>query len=372
MSLPNYQTFVFGEIRKIGRAWYDANPSADLSDLEQTFEKVGEMAWRRLVDSKPLRQIFEEIGINPADYLGPPVPPVGEEHGFIRARGIEFVDENDRPWPFLGYTIHTWLNTLILDGPEAFNRMLDEPIELGYNTILGHAMHLAPFKTGWPQATRLDPVEHSNFYDKLAEGFDIAAARKIRIANGIFADLQYARPGFGAKQHFLRCCEVMRGRWNVFARKGNEPGVNGWYVGDYTFPDMQGVLTSQGQAGVDTPPDRPFLDFVEYAPTRGWKWLLDSGSGMRQIHMGDTQWGRVDVPLINAEPQFFHDGRTDEVGDDRLNDPKLALALGVATTSNCEGGAFGASHALIGRRLQPRARECASEFMRGARAGFVR
>lgn len=67
--MPDYNKFVFDEIRRIGRAWTDKNLTEyDKLDIEQLFEKIGEMSWRRLVDNKSVRQILEEIGVNPEDY----------------------------------------------------------------------------------------------------------------------------------------------------------------------------------------------------------------------------------------------------------------------------------------------------------------
>lgn len=86
---PSYDDFVFGEIKRIGRAWYAANPSADTSNLAQMFEKIGEMAWRRLVDDKSERRIYEEIGVNPDEYLPEqPVPPAPTYRlGLVRSDG---------------------------------------------------------------------------------------------------------------------------------------------------------------------------------------------------------------------------------------------------------------------------------------------
>ena len=70
--MPTYDDFVFAEIRAIGRAWKDANPDTP-DDPEFWFEKIGEMAWRRLIDKKEMWRIFEEIGVNGADY-GYPKP----------------------------------------------------------------------------------------------------------------------------------------------------------------------------------------------------------------------------------------------------------------------------------------------------------
>lgn len=73
---PTYTEFVFEEIRALGRAWASVN--APFADIEQMYEKIGELSWRRLIDQKPMWQIFEEIGVDGADYgyPKPTVPPV--------------------------------------------------------------------------------------------------------------------------------------------------------------------------------------------------------------------------------------------------------------------------------------------------------
>ena len=74
----DYNSFVFQEIRRIGRAWIDHNPGDHTPEV--LFEKIGEMSWRRLMDGKSERQILTEIGVNPDDYLPSeptpaPIPP---------------------------------------------------------------------------------------------------------------------------------------------------------------------------------------------------------------------------------------------------------------------------------------------------------
>src|SRR3990167_9652596 len=75
--MTDYNRFVFDEIRRIGQAWLDTNPQTQI-DVPQMFEKIGEMSWRRLIDDKSMRQIFTEIGVNPAEYgeVPLPIPPI--------------------------------------------------------------------------------------------------------------------------------------------------------------------------------------------------------------------------------------------------------------------------------------------------------
>ena len=78
-TVTTYDRFVFDESRRLGKAWFDANPQdwfAHLTADQQAFlfEKVGELSWRRLADEKAMRQILTEIGVDPADY-GEPLAP---------------------------------------------------------------------------------------------------------------------------------------------------------------------------------------------------------------------------------------------------------------------------------------------------------
>lgn len=67
--MPKYDDFVFNEIRRIGRAWVDKNnDGSGVYDIEQLFEKIGEMSWRRLIDRKSMFTILTEIGVNPNNY----------------------------------------------------------------------------------------------------------------------------------------------------------------------------------------------------------------------------------------------------------------------------------------------------------------
>jgi hypothetical protein len=177
----------------------------------------------------------------------------------------------------------------------------------------------------------------------------------------------------------------MAGRPLLFARKGNEMDHNGWHQNDpiYQFPaDMGGVLTSNGSIGEDMPPRIPYLQWCEHELRRDLpKMFVDAP--LRQVMDGDfvqddpgtPQHGKKGVPTdratVSIEPIFFHHVNPDSVGDPRSTDPRVALELGLLT-GLCAGGAFGASDGLECKRLQPLARQCAAEYVRGLRASFQR
>lgn len=106
-TVTNYTRFVFDEIRTIGRAWFDMNPQEFMKDASEEdqqflFEKVGEMAWRRLCDEKSMEQILREIGVDPADYLPPPNPNQARR-GVVRLDG-RAVRDDDGLHHYLGIT----------------------------------------------------------------------------------------------------------------------------------------------------------------------------------------------------------------------------------------------------------------------------
>lgn len=322
-----------------------------------------------------------------ADRFSPPVPrTTGGETGWVTAQpGVRdfYVDPNGdgarRPWLFAGYTMHL-LPVLMFrpGGTDLVRAALDEPIRYGANTTVVIGLHASPWKD--EHGYRCTPIKHPDYYEKIGELFDLHAERGLRCAFAIWADLQYMAPSFDARAHWRRMCGILRGRWNVFARKGNEFRANGWEPADWEFPaDMGGVLCSQGSAGIgpgaDVDPIVPYLDFAEYETRRDMpKAMYDAGTGMRQIMDGDTASGGppTDRPTINVEPPFFHETDHDEYGDARWTDPKLALELGRVTSANCAGAAFGASASLEAKPLGRNAARCADAFFRGLWAGFVR
>jgi hypothetical protein len=297
--------------------------------------------------------------------------PMGMEQGQLRVRGRDFVDEQDRPWLFAGYTAHL-LPSLVKKGQD-IRPLFQEARNYGANTVIPICCHLSPWKR--EHDFLVDPFE-PGWQNWLSIMCEIAAQERMRLAPAILADVQ----GYSTSQQqriIDMASEVFRGRWNVIARKGNESNVNGWDPERLHFPDLGGVLSSHGSQGQDGQgsirPYRPFLHFTEYELRRDWhKWMVDAGGGMVELHEGFEGWSKVDVPILSIEPSFFHDSPQDKWGDHRETDPVRALKLGVNTSANCAGGGFGASDGLECIPLQPRAADCARAYFRGLWAGFVR
>jgi len=112
--MADYNKFVFDEIRRIGKAWVDKNgDGSGVYDIEQLFEKIGEMSWRRLVDSKTVKQILNEIGVNPADY--------GEDISVIENPNFKPLNQHPR----VGMTIAGILTGVNHDIDETLKRFID-------------------------------------------------------------------------------------------------------------------------------------------------------------------------------------------------------------------------------------------------------
>ncbi len=127
MATP-YEKFVFDEIRRIGRAWRSQNPhefpqGLSEEDAVHLFEKIGDMSWRRLADKKPMRQIMEEIGVNPGDFLDPePVPTFSRPIGGVQLINRAVHDARG-PWNALGASLF-WGGWGYLNDRERLDRNL--------------------------------------------------------------------------------------------------------------------------------------------------------------------------------------------------------------------------------------------------------
>jgi len=206
--------------------------------------------------------------------------------------------------------------------------------------------------------------------------------RKLRCAHGPLVDMQHLPASFDKQAYWRDSCSVMDGRALLLARKGNEMDHNGWHQSEYHFPDMHGVLCSNGSIGEDMPPRLPYRDWCELETRRDLpKGIYDST--LRQVMDGDfiqddpgMPWDGMrgpatERPTVSIEPIFFNDVNPDHVGDERSTDERVALEIGLLTGC-CAGGACGSSYSLECRRLLPQARHIAVAYFRGLSAGFVR
>lgn len=296
--------------------------------------------------------------------------------GFIRTNGHDLVTADGLPYLFACYTVHT-MPANLWRGDDV-GRIMDEAKSYGYTSLLPICCH----RSDWKKANgyEFDPLKPEfKFQETLATMFDMGKARGLGFAPAIIADGQ----GY-SREELLRiwamACEVMSGRPEIIvARIGNEWGANGYYPMDFPLPDLKGVLCSRGSVGTGAPPFPAYWHVAEWSSRREptYKAIDDCGAGVLELHNGYTdrdgeQIGPFNCPIIQIEPPYFHHTEFDDTGSRRWTAPKLALALGVNISANCAGGAFGAADSLECRPLQPRAADCAREFLRGLKAGFVR
>jgi len=303
------------------------------------------------------------------------VPAQGQEQGFLGIDGRNFITDDGRPWQFRGYSTH-YLPNCVASGYACspIRDVLAQVAEYGYNTLVSVGMHASPWKVvnNWA----FNPITHPDYFTILGQMFDAAEDAKLRVAHAPLADMQHLPANFDKQWFWRESCAVMKGRWNVLPRKGNEDYSNGWHPAYYHFPDMGGLLLSHGSRGEGTSnkynPYFPYLNWVEYEVVRrAPKMFLDLP--LRQMMDGDFAGPATNCPTVNIEPMYFADTNPDHVGDARSTDPRVALEMGVMMAA-CAGGAFGCSWGLECKVLPAGSisDQCAREFIRGLKAGFVR
>jgi hypothetical protein len=299
--------------------------------------------------------------------------------------GREFIDAQGRPWLFAAYISHL-MPVRIYNGEDMGPR-LDEALSYGANAIETIGMHDSSWKhtNGYALNPLADPPRYQQM---LATLFDLAAARGLMVAHAVFADCQYKPFSVDEQRRIWSMSkEVMRGRWNVLPRIGNEWPVNGYYPGDFDRDGLDGMLCSRGSTGIDGTPYPDQWDWSEWSPprcdneqvwtTEPWaKSIGDHGAGTEWLYTGYKGEDGTSIGpykrIVNTEPLFFNDTPRDRWGDSRCCDPTVALRIGLNAAANCSGAGFGASDGLEALPLGSVAAECARLFYRGLWAAFVR
>lgn len=304
--------------------------------------------------------------------------PSGDATGFLRAAGPDrcpyFIDEDGHPYPIVGYSMHLALPMLRDEGDTWMSERIQEAVGYGYNTLITIGSHLSDWKKA--HGFYMDPWA-SDYPARLARLFDLAAEQRVRVAHAVCADMQ-GRSTEEIQRAISISAQVMRGRWNVLARKGNECNVNGYDPHRLDFGDLGGVPWSQGSAGEGNAPVFPHGTFSEWESRRHpyHKSMDDSGAGILEQNegysSGGVQVGPWRCPILMIEGKYFHDSPKDKWGDARDTDPALALQQGLEIGANCAGGGFGASDGLECLPLGPVAAACARAQARGQRAAFLR
>lgn len=343
---PTYQAFVFDEIRRIGRAWYAANPDTDRSDMEFMFEKIGEMCWRRLVDEKPMRQIFQEIGVNPDDYaaIPPAQPPVGDggQVDALTPSGPIF-RVNGQPWRWVGCTAFA-LPQLYTDG-ENIDGFLDWAIRTGFNTLrcfTGYAN--IPQQMG-RQPFLITPDQLHRFLTHVCEDREL----RVELTCG---DLQLILPEHNAQRDWMLALGAVAGQFTgVTVERCNEPFKNG--VDVVRMGRIGPNVQASGNYDFDNP--APVLDYLTFHSERKAEWP-------RTAKDGQDFYEKWKVPVVLDEPM----GADETLKPwSRSNVPDDFFDYGATAALNSAGATFHATDLVYGRVPGPIQQQCAEAFVAG-------
>ena len=280
--MTTYDKFVFDEIRRIGKAWTDKNPGDH--DNEFLFEKIGEMSWRRLVDQKTMKTIFEEIGVDPVDYGEVPVPISQTPKLHIQSEHFYLPDGSLFQWRgfsfFLGYR----------------RFLANEDLRPDLAVLREHKVNLLRVFGPLPWAETPDyRAEDFNFV-RLGAFFDLLASE------GFYCEwvpICYQFDLALQKETVRKSYEVAKDHSNVLIEVANEPHVND------TDPvkimegiDRHGVLSAYGiyQPYYTSANDPlPTLDYCTIHTTRDAAWHRKARHAQELQHT-------IQKPCISDEP----------------------------------------------------------------------
>lgn len=304
----------------------------------------------------------------------------GPESGQIRASGTTFIDDQNRPWFMRAAHVHV-MPSKIYNG-EDVGPIMDAVKAYGCNTLAPICTHLSQWKID--HGYYLNPLaDLGRWQGTLGVMFDMAVARGLRVAPMCLADCQAVSPA-DQQRIWHAYCEVVKGRWNLFAVKWNEDLANGGNADhDTDLPDLGGVLACKGDRGTGEPPHQASWDWLMWEARR-WpnvKWCKvydDSGAGLYELLEGyqgaNGPVGPFQQPLVHFEPIVFNDTPTDAAGDtNRITDPSIAHTLGrLAAAGPCAGIGFLGAEWMECRPLGPITAESCRQMNRGAKASFLR
>lgn len=266
--MPTYNAFVFDEIRRIGQAWVDTNPLPEPVDVKFLFEKIGEMSWRRLVDNKPMRQIFEEIGVKPEDYgepelpPAPPAPPPAQTPR-LRIDGVQFKTEQGELFQWRGYSMFL-----------AYRRFLaGDDLRADLAVLRARRINLLRVFGPLPWVETPDYRAQGFNMSRLGEFFALLASE------GFYCEwvpICYDFDRTLQRQLVQQSFDIAAQHPNVLIEVANEPHVNDTDpVGIMDGIDRRGVLTAYGiywpyYTSANDP--LPTLDYITIHTTRDTAW----------------------------------------------------------------------------------------------------
>ena len=298
-----------------------------------------------------------------------------EEAGTLRAEGLLLLNDNPRPgigtmpWMCLGYRMFDAFG-IHVSRLRDFQRSLDYPCELGFNTIFISTMMSAP--NGHP--VTLDPRVNLNLYDKLTECADIARARGVRLWVYACADaLALGLPEINQHRHWLTVCGRLQGGYHI-PSVANE-GPNGNSSDQQRFPTPTGCPVWSRGSGGEFPPAPNGATVLEYEVKRRstseepFKMTADCAS--IEFHNEEQTGPRYQRPIVQVEKTFA--ARFQQLGrgsnERRLFEAQAGAAM-VTREYGCAGYAFGAENSRLGQPLIGLEHQCAEAAIRVMRTAW--
>lgn len=395
-------TWLFGlELDGVkARLWTEGDkPDASENAWDERFSgPEGSIGFQGVADHKRSRVYFTKPGykdlVYPPDAAALPTdgaielrmeqgessqPPSAGESGFIHtyenAGNLLYGFADDRGiWQLRGYSAYL-LPSCVLKG-EDIRPFLRRVKSYGANTIATLGAALSPWcvESGF----RLDPREQAA-KDAIAKTFDTCAEEQVRVCHMVASDFQYGGLSDSDKTRIWdEQCEIMAGRWNLFAACGKEANVNGWHPSLFPRHDLRGVLQAAGSAGEGVEPLQPARDFSMWETRNhlegaGWhKVLDDAGAGMFEQNAGYGSFPATRCPIVMIEGLHLADTNPDHVGDKRETDAGKALQFGLQVGASCAGGFVLTSLGQEGKLDGPVAEAGARAQLRGMQAAFLR
>lgn len=302
----------------------------------------------------------------------------GEEVGALRVEGLNVLNDGTPfgtvPWMLRGYRMFDTL-CLHLYGIRDFQRSLDYPARLGFNTVFVSSTMFAP--NGHPAT--LDPRVNTDVYDKLSECADITKSRGMRLWAYAVADCGPSRnpnvnlPEPDQHTHWLKHAQRISGGYHIPA-VANE-GPNGNSTDQNAFPAPPNCpLWTRGSSG-ENPPTGPAPAAEVEVKRRGendqnFKEAADAASVKWQTL--DPQGPKLNRPIFRVEDTFA--AEVDEDGR-RSSKPAIFVATAAAAAATrlwgSGGSAFGCDDGRLGKAPGLNQDRCARAAVIAMRQSFT-
>ena len=299
----------------------------------------------------------------------------GDELGTLRVDGLNIL--NDRPdalgtvlWLVRGYRMFDTL-CLHLYGIQSFDRSLDYPCRLGFNTIFLAAMMKG--SNGHP--ADLDPRVNTDLYTKLAEVADIAHRRGVRL--WVYACADASALGISEADqhaHWLSVCHVLQGGYHIVS-VGNETS-NGNSADPTRFPAPTNcpIWTRGSNGEFSVSPNGATVCEIEVkrrsTSEEPFKMIADAASV--EYHTTEMSGPLLQRPVVRVEDTFA--AEAENLGR-RSNNPYIFVATAAAAAATrlkgSGGSAFGSDDSAVGKALTGHQDACARAAVQAMRTAFT-